>query len=87
MAQGAIDHRAPKDHKHDHRAEFHPFGKRPANQGRRDDEKHALKEHVRQSGMVRSWMQRRHRFAIDPLGLNAFHEQVIEIADPFGRRC
>ena len=50
MAQRAVNERAPQDHEHDHRAEFHPFGKGAADQGRGDDEEHALKEHVREAG-------------------------------------
>ena len=58
MAQRAVDQRAPQDHEHDHRAELHSLGKRPADQGRRDDEEHALEQHVGHHGNRQSGEQR-----------------------------
>ena len=47
VCQRTINQGAPADHEHDHRAELHPFGKGPANQRGRNDEEHALIDHVR----------------------------------------
>ncbi len=61
VTKRAIDERSPKDRIDDHRAELHPLGKRTADQGRRDDEEHALEQHVRQPRHAA--FHRRHRFA------------------------
>ena len=58
---GTVHDRAPQNHEQHHRAELHPLGKRAANQRRRDDEEHALEQHVREPRNVR----RRRRSRLD----------------------
>ena len=48
MRERTVDERSPQNRENHHRAEFHPLGKRAANQRGRDDEKHSLEQHVRQ---------------------------------------
>ena len=75
-AKRAVDQRAPQDHEHDHRAELHPLGKGPADQRRRDDEEHALEEHVGQHGDRQAGIQGHDGLAVVPRRHRTLHEQV-----------
>ena len=82
VAQRAVDQRPPENHEHDHRGESHPLGKRPTNQGRRDDEEHPLEEHVGEHGHGQVGMQRNMRLAFDPRRLDPTEQQEIKVSQP-----
>ena len=79
MAQRAIDKCAPKDHEHHHGAEFHSFGKSAANQGRRNDEEHSLKEHVRKPRY--GTFHGNDRLPVGPLELHVSHSEKFEVSE------
>ena len=80
----------PTGSEHDHRAELHPLGKRAADQRRRDDEEHALKQHVREprDGAFPSARSPRPacRFCLPRRSAARSHQQVIAVADPGAER-
>ncbi len=82
MGQRTVDQRAPKDHERYHGAEFHTFGKGPADQSRSNDKEHALEEHVGHNGDCQAGEERQIGALVGPGGIDAAHAQVAEVADP-----
>ncbi len=87
VAERTVDQRPPQHHEDHHRAEFHAFGKRPADECRRDDEEHALKQHVRQQRYL-GWLALHVHWRkgsvgrIVPAARHVVHRQVLAIANP-----
>ena len=86
VRQGAIDEGSPEHHEDDHRAEFHPLREGAADQRRRDDEEHALKEHVRQPRKhgfpIVVQVHGNLGFAVEVVGFDPVHEQIVGVAHP-----
>ena len=80
-----INERAPQAQKQHHRAELHAFGERTADQARRNDEEHALEEHVRESRNMRrrgaECRLNRRGGALRPAAGDVLHEQKVAVAD------
>ena len=82
VGQRAVDAGAPEDREDHHRAEPHPLGKGPADQGRSDDEEHPLEQHVGHGRDRQPGKERQFGAAGGPNGIHSLHTHVAAVADP-----